>query len=136
MRRFVRSSIVVAGAAVAAAFTGVALRAGDDEAEDAKLAKEALDKSVEHGKELFHSAQLARKTCASCHENPDKPNLALGSGPMDLNYPKYSRKQRAVVSLGQKINEMLASKAVGKAMDLNGADSVALEAYVMSLKKK
>ncbi len=135
MRKFVTTIAFTAGAASAAFCVGAALHAGDDDAESAKIAKEALDKAVAHGNELFHSGSLGKKSCAACHENADKPELNLGT--RAFNYPAYSRKAKAVVSLSQKINEMLTTKSgAQKAMDLSGSDVVAIEAYIGSLKKK
>ncbi len=135
MSQFARTFALTAAAAVAALFVGTALHAGDDDAENAKLEKEALDKAVAKGNELFRSTSLGKKTCAQCHENPDKPELNLGT--RQFSYPKYSRKAKAVVSMGQKINEMLTTKSgAAKEMDLKGTDIVDLEAYVASLKKK
>jgi cytochrome c len=140
-RRPMRNSFriwVVAGAAGAAVFAGACLYAADDDdegdaAEVRKLAAEALEKSVARGKELFNSKDLGKKTCVECHENPDKPQFNLVT--RSFGYPAYSVKKRSVVSLGQKINEMLTAKSRGKEMALGSADLVALEAYVMSLKK-
>ena len=134
MRRSCRSFLVL-GAAAASIWAGSALSAeeDDDAAQDEKVKKEALDKAVARGKALFASKELGRKTCASCHENPDKPNLNLVTRP--FRYPAYSTKAKAVVSMGQKINEMITSKSGGKGIDLGGTDIAALEAYVVSLKK-
>jgi cytochrome c len=141
MRNSFRTLAIAAVAASAAVFgAGTALQAGgeDDAAEDAaaeKVAKDALDKAVERGKELFHSKELGKKACASCHENPEKPNLALTT--RSFSYPAYSKKRKSIVSMGQKINEMLTARTgAAKEMDLGSADIVAIEAYVMSLKKK
>ena len=139
MRNSFRKCVVVALAAAATAFVGASLYAADedDQEDDAaankKVALEALEKSVSRGKELFKSKDLGKKTCSECHENPDKPQFNLVTRP--FAYPAYSIKKRSVVSLGQKINEMLTAKSRGKEMALGSADLVALEAYVMSLKK-
>jgi cytochrome c len=135
-------ALAVAGAAVAAVLfcAGTNLLAGgdDDAAEDAaaaKVAKDALDKAVDQGNKLFHSKELGKKSCASCHENPEKPNLNLTT--RSFSYPAYSKKKRSIVSMGQKINEMLTARSgAAKEMDLAGADVVSIEAYVMSLRKK
>jgi cytochrome c len=141
MRTTCRTWIVVGLVGLAAAFAGTRLvSADDDDAESAeakKQATEALEKSVKRGDELFHSKEGLKKSCAQCHDNADKPELKFGQGNMTLDYPKYSRKRRAVVSMAQKINEMLTTKSGGtKALDLDGADIVAMEAYVQSLKKR
>jgi len=140
MRNSVKA-LVVAGAVVAAALfcANTSLHAGDDDsAEDAaaaKVAKDALDKAVEQGNKLFHSKELGKKSCASCHENAEKPNLSLTT--RSFSYPAYSKKKRSIVSLGQKINEMLTARSgAAKEMDLASADIVAIEAYVVSLTKK
>ena len=138
MRNSVRNWTVVGFAAAAAVFVGAGLYAGEDDDEsDAaavkKVAQEALDKSVARGKELFHSKDLGKKSCSECHENPDKPQFNFVT--RSFAYPAYSVKKSSVVSLGQKINEMLSAKSRGKEMALGSADLVALEAYVMSLKK-
>src|SRR5262245_50278925 len=140
MRNSFRTWMLTGFAAVAAAgLTGACLYADEDDEDDAaevkKIAADALDKSVKRGKELFRSKDLvsAKKSCAECHENPDKPQLSLAT--RQFGYPAYSVKKRSVVSLGQKINEMLSAKSRGAEMTLGSADLVALEAYVMSLKK-
>lgn len=137
MRNSVRMWVIAGAAAVAATgFAGAYLYAGeddDDAAANKKVAQEALDKSVARGKELFHSKDLGKKSCSECHENPDKPQFNLVT--RAFSYPAYSVKKSSVISLGQKINEMLASKSRGKEMELGSTDLVALEAYVMSLKK-
>ena len=124
-----------AAAAFAAVFVGAALHAGDEDAENKKVEDEALAKAVTRGSELFHSKDLGKKSCATCHENPDKPEFNLAT--RQFGYPKYSRKAKAVVSMGQKINEMLTTKSgAAKEMDAKSPDLVAIEAYVVSLKSK
>lgn len=140
MRNSCRTWFIVGAVAIATAFAGTALHAGeddedeDDSAETQKIAKEHLDKSVARGKELWSSKSLGKKTCAQCHEDPEKPLLNLTTRP--YSYPAYSTKKKAVVTLGQKINEMLAGRSRGKEMELTSADLIALEAYVVSLKTK
>lgn len=140
MRISCKSWLVVGALAVGVAFAGTALQAGEDEDDDddsaatQKIAKEALDKSVARGKELWTSKSLGKKTCAECHENPEKPLLNLTT--RQFAYPAYSAKKKSVVTMGQKINEMLTGRSRGKEMDLTSADLIALEAYVVSLKKK
>ena len=143
MRNSYKNWVVVAVAAAMAAFVGAGLYAGEDDKDDKddaddaaevkKLAQDALGKSIARGKELFHAKSLGKKSCSECHENPDKPQFNLVTRP--FGYPAYSVKKRSVVSLGQKINEMLSAKSRGKEMELGSGDLVALEAYVMSLKK-
>ena len=128
--------LAVLGLALAAG--GGSLSAQDDEDEDAaeqaKLAKVALEKAVVRGNELFRSKELGKKTCASCHENPDKANLDLKT--RSFSYPAWSNKKKAIVTLQQKINEMCTGKSGGQALDPNGTDIAAIEAYIVSLKKR
>ena len=139
MRKIGRTSAVAVVAAFVAFFAGAALYADDDDdgddAEAKKLEAEALTKAVARGNELFRSKTGLKKTCASCHENPEKPQFNLAT--RAYSYPRYSRKAKSVVSLGMKINEMFTNKSgAAKELDLKGADIVAIEAYVMSLKKQ
>lgn len=114
------------------------LWAQDDEeeltAERIQIAKEALEASVARGKELWVSPDLGKKTCASCHEDPEKPDLNMAT--REWSYPAYSRRKRKVVTLQQKINEMLKFQSRGKEFDLESEDAAALAAYVMSLRAK
>src|SRR5690349_10149668 len=105
MRNSCKTWFIVAALTAATVCAGTRLYAGgdddDDSAENAKIAKEALDKAVTRGNELFRSKDLGKKSCASCHEDPEKPNLNLKTRP--FSYPAYSNKKKAVVSMGQKI---------------------------------
>jgi cytochrome c len=139
MRQTSRRFVVAAAAAFVAVLAASALHAQDeedegDDAETRKIAQEHLSKSVARGKELFASKALGKKSCAQCHEDPEKPNLNLAT--REYSYPAYSVKKKAVLSMGQKINEMLTGRSRGKEMELGSADIVALEAYMMSLKRK
>jgi cytochrome c len=143
MRPFSRTSwAFFAAAAVVAAAGTAALYAGDDDDEDAaaasaeqkKVAQEALTKAVARGKEMWNDPTLGKKPCAKCHDDPEKPKINLST--RDFSYPAYSRRKRAVVTLHQKIQEMLQYNTKGPALDDKGPDIAALEAYVMSLRKK
>jgi cytochrome c len=106
----------------------------DADAEAAKVAQEELEKAIARGKELFEGRTLGRKSCQECHEDPDKPEDDLSE--TEWSYPSYSRRARRVVTLQQKINEMIKFKARGKELDANGADIAAIAAYVTSLRKR
>ena len=106
--------------------------AEEDPALAAKIAKEELTKAIARGKELWASKELGRKTCKQCHEDPDKPEDVLSD--KKWSYPAYSRRARRVVTLQQKINEMIKYKARGKTLDDGGADVAAIAAYVESLR--
>ena len=133
MRKIFRTLAIAAVAAALPVFASSALHA-DDDADNEKVAKEALDKAVARGKDLFHGKDVGPKSCAACHENPDKPNLDLKT--RAFCYPAYSKKAKVVVTLQQKINEMVKGNSKGKEMDPAGPDIAALEAYIVSLKAK
>jgi cytochrome c len=139
MRKFCKSLVIAGLTAGLTMFTTACLQAGDDDedsggADDKKVADEALTKAIAKGSELFHSKDLGKKSCASCHENPDKPNINLATRP--FAYPAYSKRAKAVVTMPQKINEMMKFSAKGKEFDHAGTDIAAIEAYIVSLRKK
>ena len=107
---------------------------GRDSEEAKRVAKEELAKAVARGKELFESRSLGRKSCKDCHEDPDKPQDNLAE--IAWSYPAYSRRARRVVTLQQKINEMIKYKARGKELDPAGGDIADLAAYVTSLRSR
>ncbi|MCE9636251.1 MAG: hypothetical protein K8T90_11165 [Planctomycetes bacterium] len=145
MRLFTRTAwALVAGSVVLSALGTAAVLAGDDDddgEEDAaaqaaakKVATDALVKAVARGKEIWNDKTNVKKTCATCHEAADKPQLNLAT--RDWSYPAYSRRKRAVVTLQQKLQEMIQFQCRGTVLDDKGPDIAALAAYVASLKKK
>ena len=134
MRTYVLTLTMLAAAASVWAGASLSAQDDDDDADVRKMQEDALVKAVARGRDLFNSKELGKKTCASCHEDKEKPNLNLVT--RAYSYPWYSNKAKNVVTLTQKLNEMVTSKSGGKGMDLAGADIAALEAYVVSLKKR
>ena len=138
-----RSAAIAAGAAAltVAAFGTASLFAGDDDedaaaasAEAKKAAQAALDKAVGRGKDMWSSKDRFGKACSTCHEKADKPQLNLAT--REFSYPAYSRRKRAVVTLQQKVQEMIQFNSKGTPLDDKGTEIADLEAYVMSLKTK
>lgn len=117
-----------------------ALVAGEDDEdagptpEQVQMMNEALAKSVARGKEIWNAKDLFKKSCASCHDDADKPKLNLAT--REYSYPAYSRRKKGVVTLHQKINEMVKFNSRGAPLDNEGSDIAALTAYVVSLKAK
>ena len=145
MRPFSKTLALVTAAALLAGAGTAAVFADDDDEDDAgptpeqvQLAKDALAKAVTRGKELWGMKELpsgtVRKSCAQCHEDPEKPKLDLTK--REYSYPAYSRRKKGVVTLQQKINEMIKFNGRGKLLDAERTDIAALEAYVTSLRKK
>jgi cytochrome c len=107
-----------------------------DEEDSAAKAAEALKKAVDEGNRLFRDPALGTsgKFCATCHEDAQKPKLALSSRVGD--YPKWDRRADAVITLGQKVRQMIEKNVKGSPPDLGSAPLVALEAYLMSLRAR
>jgi cytochrome c len=107
----------------------------DDDDEASPEAVEAQKKAVETGKALFHDEGLGTKAraCANCHEDPKKPNLHLADRVGD--YPKWDRREKRVITIGTKINQMIDRMLKGEHLELGGDRIVAIEAYLMSLSR-
>lgn len=141
MHLFSKSFAVATTLALLAGAGAAAVLAADDDDEDAgptpeqiAAAKAAMEKAVARGKELWNSTEGVKKSCAKCHDDPEKPKLDLSK--REYSYPAYSRRKKAVVTLQQKINEMIKFNGRGEPIDANGTDIAALEAYVVSLRKR
>lgn len=133
-----RGLALAAGAAVLAAVLACNRDASggdpEDEAAMRKAAEEAMTKAVERGKELFHTATLGKKSCSTCHENEEKPALNLAT--RDFHYPAYSRKKKVIVTMTQKVNEMIQNNARGATLDGDSTELAALEAYIASIRSQ
>lgn len=90
-----------------------------------------MEDALAKGKKLFEQSWTAGgKSCAACHSRGR--NKLVGSR---INaYPKYDRALKKVVTVQQKLNQMIVSKSRGKAMPLGSDDLNALEAYLNTLK--
>ena len=138
-----RSAAIAAGAAllVVAAAGTASLLAGDDDEEDVgpspeqkKAAQDALDKAVARGKEIWSSTDRFKKPCSKCHDAPDKPLLNLAT--REFTYPAWSKRKKGIVTMQQKLQEMIQFSSRGAVLDDKGTEIADLNAYVMSLKKK
>ena len=123
-----RSSPPVLAALLVASLVGLAWMGGPAGAADAKG---ELKKAVERGAVLYKKRWAAgSKTCVACH--------AAGRNKLHAKraneYPKYDKALRKVVTLQQKLNQMIVSKSKGKALTLGSVDLNALEAYIKTLK--
>jgi cytochrome c len=94
-------------------------------------ASDALAAAVKRGEELWkqHWTQ-GQKSCADCHTSG--PNAMKAS--RAKSYPKFDKALGKVVTLQQKLNQMIVEKSRGTALDLGSADLTALEAYVSTLR--
>jgi cytochrome c len=96
----------------------------------------ALEKAVKLGRTIFTDKKLGKsgKSCADCHEKEARPKLHLKSRVGD--YPKWERREKKVIILGQKLNQMIKRMVKGKEETLGSERLVALEAYLMSISRK
>ncbi len=101
------------------------------EARGDAAADKALAAVVKKGAALWKKTwRRGAKACFSCHTRG--PNKMTGRR-MDA-YPKYDKTLKQVVTVQQKLNQMIKSKSGGKPLDLGHADLTALEAYMKTLK--
>ena len=93
------------------------------------LRRQAWEALLAAGQALFSDASLGStgKSCSSCH---DENSLRGVAG----DYPKFDAKLDRYVSLLDKVNWMIANNMVGKTLPLGDPKSVALEAYLKSLR--
>lgn len=87
--------------------------------------EKALLAAVDRGRDLWHGTLPSMSTnglaCGNCH--PD----AAASNPQ--TFPKYQANLGKVIPLREMINWCIMAPQMGKALDVNGEDMVAMEAY-------
>lgn len=122
--------VLAAGGAVALAF------AGDDLGpEDQKAAKAAEDKALELGRKVFTDPSLgtAERSCSTCHDNPQKPQLSLKG--VASRFPRWDRDAGKVITLQQKFVQMQErSLKAKKTLPLGDDRWNALEMHLRGLK--
>jgi sulfur-oxidizing protein SoxA len=134
-RPLVRAAAVLAAAAALAGAAALALEGDPLSPEDQAKATAAEKKSLEEGNRLFRDAALGTndRTCATCHENPKRPDLGLKG--VAAKYPRWDREAGKVISLHQKFQQMQEkSLKAKKAMPLGDDRWNALEMHVRGLK--
>ena len=114
-------------ALLAAGFLGNAPAA---EEEDPAAAK-AMAQAVRRGQILWRKTwRPGIKSCIACH--------ATGPNRMTKvrlkSYPKYDTELGRVVTVQQKLNQMIVTKSGGTALSLGGEDLNGLEAYLATLR--
>ena len=99
--------------------------------QDPQVAMKALRAAIARGKKLWSpSWGEGTKTCAECHQ--PGPNRMHGG--RIRRYPAYDFGMGKVVTLNQKLAQMLTEQSKGKALPLGHADLTALEAYLKTLR--
>jgi len=118
--------LVVAGAAilVAAAMSGLGVRADEFTKEDLERWEKEYTSVVQKGRELWTSADLGTNgvACAQCHPN------AANTHPE--TYPKFQQQLGRVATLREMINWCIQQPLEGQPLGLDDAKMVAIEAYV------
>lgn len=94
-------------------------------------ADKALREAVKKGSTLWKKSwRPGAKGCFACHtRGPNKMTARRAN-----SYPKYDKALGKVVSVQQKINNMIKTKSGGKTLALDSDDMNALLAYVKTLK--
>ncbi len=91
--------------------------------------EKALLAAVDHGRDLWHGSNPSMSTnglaCGNCH--PD----AAASNPQ--TFPKFQADLGKVIALRDMINWCITVPQGGKALDPNGEDMIAMEAYAFYL---
>ena len=120
------ASLVLAFLLASAALLAAARTVQGDAAAD-----RALQAAVARGQALWRKPwRPGAKPCMACHEAG--PNAMTAA--RVKSYPKYDKALGAVVSVQQKLNQMITSKAGGQALALGSDDLNAIEAYLSSLR--
>jgi thiosulfate dehydrogenase len=91
--------------------------------------EKALLAVVDHGRDLWHGSNPSMSSnglaCGNCH--PD----AAASNPQ--TFPKFQADLGRVIPLRDMINWCITTPQAGKALDVNSADMIAMEAYAFYL---
>jgi len=118
--------LVVASAAilVAAAMSGLGVRADEFTKEDLERWEKEYMSVVQKGRELWTSPDLGTNgvACAQCHPN------AANTHPE--TYPKFQQQLGRVATLREMINWCIQQPLEGQPLGLDDAKMVAIETYV------
>jgi len=121
---------ILAGGAVA-----VALGEGDLSPAEQKAARAAEEKALALGGKVFTDPSLgtAERSCSTCHDNPQKPQLSLKG--VVSRFPRWDRDAGKVITLQQKFVQMQErSLKAKKTLPLGDDRWNALEMHLRGLK--
>lgn len=124
-----RFKVVMSSVGVAALLgllaSNSALARGPFTATELAAQEKALLAVVDHGRDLWHGSKPSMSTnglaCGNCH--PD----AAASNPQ--TFPKFQANLGKVIPIRDMINWCIMVPQMGTALDVNGDDMVAMEAY-------
>jgi cytochrome c peroxidase len=131
----VRAAVVLLP--VLAAGAAAALALGDDDLSpaDLKAAQAAEQKALDLGRKVFTDLSLgtADRSCSTCHDNPQKPQLSLKG--VTTRFPRWDRDAGKVITLQQKFVQMQErSLKARKTLPLGDERWIALEMHLRGLK--
>ena len=120
-----------------AAGAAAALALGEDDLSPAeqKAAQAAEQKALELGRKVFTDPSLgtADRSCSTCHDNPQKPQLSLKG--VTARFPRWDRDAGKVITLQQKFVQMQErSLKAKKTLPLGDDRWNALEMHLRGLK--
>lgn len=94
-------------------------------------ASTSLPDAVKRGEELWKKPMAAAgKACNDCHAGGQNALTVKRA----QTYPKFDKALNKVVTLQQKLNQMIVEKGRGTALELGSTDLNALEAYIATRK--
>ena len=98
---------------------------------DPMVARKALMASIARGKKLWHGSWgEGTKTCFECHsEGPNRMRMGRVR-----SYPKYDFGLGKVITIQQKLQQMITEQAKGTAFALGHEDLTAIEAYLNTIR--
>lgn len=91
--------------------------------------RKALREAVDRGQALFRDPSLGRngKSCADCHTEDSLRGIVE-------EYPRYNEELGRLLGLVDKINIMIERNMAGRKLPLGDERTIALEAYLKSLR--
>ena len=135
-----RAGVVIAivGAAVLGMALGVQVLAQDhdhgahdEDEKEAGAAKAAEDAARELGKSVLTDLSLGtnERTCATCHENPKRPDLNLKG--VTARWPRFDKRADRVITIQEKFAQMQdRNLKAEKTLPLGDKRWTALELYL------
>ncbi len=122
-KKYAGVAVVVLVLSVAAA--SVVVRTDEFTAEDLTRWEKEYMSVVSYGRELWTSGELGTNgvSCAQCHPN--------GANTHPETYPKFQQQLGKVIALRDMINWCLRNPLEGEPLELDSAEMIAIEAYLM-----
>ncbi len=123
------AGVAVVVLVLSVALASVVVRTDEFTEEDLKRWDKEYQSVVTYGRELWGSGDLGTNgvACGQCHPN--------GANTHPETYPKFQQQLGKVVALRDMINWCLRNPLEGDPLDLDSAEMIAIEAYLMTERK-